>query len=100
MSFYSADGPKRAATLKGLRELVDFLDAHPDVPVPTRMELQLSTYGPTMDERAASVDQFAQGVGTRPEWSDGNGNAYYTATRAFGPVRFFCVAIDRTKDES
>lgn len=97
MSFYDATGDDRTAMVKGLRELADFLDGHPDVPVPRRIDVQLSTWGEAMAERMDSVDHFALAAGVRPDWVNDE-KTHYTAMRKFGPLEFFCVAIDRSKD--
>lgn len=97
MSYYSPDQAKRDALIKGMRELLDFLADNPDVPMSPRMTMQVSTWGETMAERVDAVAQFAERVGVSAGWDDAK--AYYTATRMFGPVEFFCVAIDRDKAE-
>ena len=97
MSFYSADGARREATIRGLRELADFLDANHNVPAPQRVDLQLSTYGETMADRIDTVDEFAELAGASPAWFD-DAKTHYMATRSFGAVQFFCIAIDRDAD--
>lgn len=88
MSGYFANEQQRAEYLKGMRDLLDYLEAHPEVPTPTSEALQLSTYG-TNEETVATVDEFADLVGVKPFRS----GAHYYAELKFGPVTFFCVAI-------
>lgn len=99
MSFYSANATERADMVRGLRELADFLDANPECPAPVRLDIQLSTYGETMADRMESVDQFAQLADVGTGWWD-DAKTHYAAERQFGRLKFFCIAIDRSKDES
>lgn len=95
MSFYAAGPERRANTIKGLRELADFLDANPDVPAPTILDIQVCTLSAEpMSQQMASVDEFAVMVNRNTGWMNDE-KTHYWAMRHFGPVRFFAVAIDR-----
>ena len=80
----------RARYIDALRQLADFLDAHPDVPVPH--------YGTTITVSADSsdaggrdqVDAAAEQLGT-PVQDDEDG--HYSTIRAFGPIGYDVVAI-------
>jgi hypothetical protein len=91
----------RAAWVAGLRDLADFLAAHPDVPVPPAYHDQGITVFPgggTDDERRAGADRAAGVLGVRAAET---GGGHYRAERSFGPVTFGVVVIpsaDRTED--
>ena len=83
----------RAAWVAGLRDLADFLAAHPDVPVPPAYHDQGITVFPeggTDDERRAGVDRAAGVLGVRAAETRGG---HYRASRSFGPVTFDVVVI-------
>jgi hypothetical protein len=92
MSGYFATPAEREAYIDGLLALAAYLTEHPDVPTPRYEELQLSTFGDTMADRMATVDEFAALVGAQPQWW-GGGQTHYKAEVKFGPVALFCVAI-------
>ncbi|WP_067473545.1 hypothetical protein [Actinomadura hibisca] len=80
----------RKATLKGLRELADFLEAHPDLPEPT-----LTTFSPFIrggdDERqCAEVDRIALVLDVE---TTGHGTKQYSACRYFGSVEYCATAF-------
>ncbi|TDB86447.1 hypothetical protein E1264_17770 [Actinomadura sp. KC216] len=80
----------RAAFVAGLRELTEFLEAHPDLPLP-RPDLSFSVReGDDADERA-EVDRIAEILGAEPEETADGG--HYTVARSFGPVTYEAVAI-------
>jgi len=89
---YAANKQERAEYLKGMRALLDYLEAHPEVPTPKNEDLQLSTYG-TNEEAAETVDEFADLVGVKTR-RDGT---HYYAELKFGPIRYFAVAIRKSK---
>lgn len=84
----------RTRTINGLRELADFLDANPAVPVHD-FGWTLSIYGrrgvPDTCQRA-EVDRIAEllGVDVRDETADGG---HYYASRAFGLITYEAVHI-------
>ena len=78
--------------ITGLRDLADYLAAHPAVPVPEHGTEILLHAASTDDGGCAQVDRFARQLGVRVE----NGLAYdghYRAARSFGPVGYRMVAI-------
>jgi hypothetical protein len=85
----------RAEFVAGLRELADYLESHPDLPVPFRS----ATVGPylgypspeTDESRRAEVDRIAAVLGVDPEWN--YDSTHYTASRAFGPIAYQATAI-------
>jgi hypothetical protein len=83
----------RAAWVAGLRELADFLAAHPDVPAPPAYHGQGITEFPagTSDaERRAGVDRAAGAMGVSAAETHGG---HYKASLRFGPVAYEVVAI-------
>jgi len=85
----------RAAWVAGLRDLADFLAAHPDLPVPPAHHTEgfvVFPDGGTDDECRAGVDQAAGILGVR---AAERGSGHYRATRAFGPVEYIAVMIPR-----
>ena len=91
MSF-TTDTATRQAFITGLRDLADYLDRHPAVPVPaygTEIHLCASS---TDDGGCAQVSHFARHTGATVE----NRLAYsghYEAARSFGPVSYRIIAI-------
>jgi len=91
MSF-TTDPGTRQALISGLRELAEFLDSHPAVPVPRYgTEIYLSAAS-TDDGGCAQVAQFARQLGIPvPEGISYSG--HYEAVRSFGPVGYRMLAI-------
>jgi hypothetical protein len=91
MSFTTDPGTRRAF-ITGLRDLADYLDQHPAVPVPrygTEVYLSASS---TDDGGCAQVRQFARQLGiTPPETISYSG--HYEAARRFGLVGYRMIAI-------
>jgi hypothetical protein len=83
----------RAAWVAGLRDLADFLEGHPDVPVPPAYHSQVIDEfpdGDTDDERRAGVDRAAEAMGVPAAETRGG---HYKASVRFGPVGYEVVAI-------
>ena len=91
MSF-TTDPGARQAFITGLRDLADYLDQHPAVPVPAYgTEVYLSASS-TDDGGCAQVSQFARQLGiTAPKTISYSG--HYEAARCFGPVSYRMIAI-------
>ena len=91
MSF-TTDIATRQAFITGLRDLADYLDQHPAVPVPKYGdEIHLCARS-TDDGGRAQVDHFA----THMQAAIDNRLAYsghYEAVRSFGPVGYRMTAI-------
>jgi len=82
----------RQAFITGLRDLADYLDQHPAVPVPkygTEVYLSASS---TDDGGCAQVDQFARQLGITPPTRISY-SGHYEAARSFGPVSYRMIAI-------
>jgi hypothetical protein len=90
----------RAKVTSGLRQLADWLDAHPDVPV-SPYGWDLSIYPQHDDDaaRAAEVDRIATilGVTVTDQTSQGG---HYTAARTFGLITYEAVHIPRRQRDA
>ncbi len=78
----------RADITAGLRQIADYLDAHPDLPAaPYGWDLLVATHGDTDTEAAAEVDRIAAilGVPVDDQTRDGG---HYTANKTFGPITY------------
>jgi len=84
----------RTQVIGGLRQLADWLDAHPDVPVsPFGWDVHVyPSYSASEAERRAEVDRIAAilGVPVRDDTADAG---HYTATRVFGRVAYEAVCV-------
>jgi hypothetical protein len=89
---FNTDPAVRERFITGLRQLADYLDTHPDVPVPP--------YGTTIDVHADSadnggksqVDTVAAQLGV-PVQDDTAEDGHYSAMRDFSSVGYCVVAI-------
>jgi hypothetical protein len=85
----------RAAWVAGLRDLADFLAAHPDVPVPPAYHTQsihVFPDGASDAGRRAEIDRVAAALGV-PAAESGAG--HYRAARSFGPAEYLAVALPK-----
>ena len=77
----------------GLRQLADYLDAHPDIPLaPYGWDLLVSTHCDNDTEGRAEVDRIAAILGVPPDDDTADGG-HYTAARSFGPVKYYAFHI-------
>jgi hypothetical protein len=84
-----ADPTERAALIKGLRGLADYLESNPEVPVPIYSTVHAFPSG-DWPEMCADIDAIAASLGVRPGVTPGG---HYAADRWFGPVEYRAVAI-------
>jgi hypothetical protein len=87
----------RAKVIGGLRQLADWLDAHPDVPVcPFGWDLSIYPQHADDADRAAEVDRIAAilGVDVTDETQRGG---HYIASRSFGLITYEAVYIPRAR---
>ena len=78
----------RAQIIDGLRQLADYLAAHPAVPVaPYGWDLLVSSHRDTDTEGIAEIDRIAAILGVTVKDDTSNGG-HYTAARAFGPISY------------
>jgi len=91
VSTYLANQAKRAAWITGMRELIDFIEAHPAVPLPGgTTNIQVHPLG-TDDEGIAVVAAAAAALGVEPG-HEARGE-HFLARRSFGPVTFTVVTV-------
>lgn len=91
MSDYVIRSGDRAAFLAGLRELVDFLTAEPEVVVPRHASfVVLVDASSDSAARRAGVESVAAPLGVPTE---DIGRGYFDARRDFGPVSFGAVGV-------
>jgi hypothetical protein len=85
-----ADTTERAALIKGLRVLADYLESSPEVPAPSYSDL--FTFPPDGDCPAmrAEIDAIAARLGVTARET---GGGHYIAARSFGPIEYRAVAI-------
>ena len=83
----------RAAALASLRDLVDYLTAHPDVPVPWHINVRVyPDLGAGDDAERAGVDRIAELLGA-PAYEVDTGSGHFVAERSWGPVTYSAIAI-------
>ncbi len=83
----------RAKVINGLRQLADYLETHPDVPVaPFGWDLNIYTRRDSDAASRAEVDRIAAilGVPTTDRTPEGG---HYTAHRSFGLISYTAVHI-------
>ena len=85
----------RAKVIGGLRQLADYLDAHPGVPVcPFGWDLSIYPQYADDADRAAEVDRIAAILGVDVTDQTGQGG-HYIASRSFGLITYEAVHIPR-----
>lgn len=90
-----SNNPQRTETIQGLRELADFLEQHPDIPIhhgPYHTnDISFSVSLATDEAEHAEVDRIASVLGVEPT---GANDSHYTATREFrGGIRYRAISI-------
>jgi hypothetical protein len=92
----STDTATRQAFITGLRDLADYLDQHPAVPVPANgTEICLSA---TLTDHGgcAQVDHFARQTGVTVTDNTAH-HGPYQAVRSFGPVGYRMLALSTAR---
>lgn len=86
----SIAGPEqRAAIIQGYRDLLDFLEAHPELPINELCnEVSVSIRGGDDAAERAEVDRIAAVLDVTA-----SGDSHYQARRSFGPVGYRATAI-------
>ena len=92
MKYYTTDPGAKGRFVHALRELADYLDRNPAIPVPTTGETITVHASSTGSGGRAQVDQIAQllHADIRDETARGG---HYWAIRQFGPIGYEIVAI-------
>ena len=89
---FNTDPEIRTRFIAGLRQLADYLDANPDLPVPP-YAITIDVYaGRTDNGGKAQVDSVAGQLGAHVRDDTANGGHYYTG-RDFGYVRYDVVSV-------
>ena len=89
---YYANNEQRARLVAGLRDLANFLDQNPDMPVPWEADLLVFPPEASDAEMFAEIDSIAELIGADAS-DDGSPSGHYSAVRSFGPVQYRAVAI-------
>lgn len=88
---------ERAAYTAGLRALADYLDGHPDLPLPNSPQRLQYTADLDFPDKAAArreVLRIAAVLGVDPD----DRGAHFDAELVFGGVSYYAVAIDAGLD--
>lgn len=84
----------RSRIIRGLRELADYLDCHPAVPVHEEgWDLLVFADGVSQEGGRAEVDQVASVLGVAAAADNPHGGLY-TARRAFGPITYHFIHLN------
>ena len=92
----TTDPDARQAFITGLRDLADYLDRHPAVPVPADGTEILLSAASTDDGGCAQVDRFARQLGV-PVANETGLLRPLRAARSFGPVGYRMTAISEPR---
>ncbi|MFI6802614.1 hypothetical protein [Streptosporangium canum] len=89
----SIDPERRTAFITGLRELADFVETNPEIPIP-RASIPVHYFPErvTDSEMCAEVDRIAELLGTDIDPVH-LPHDHYTTARHFGPISYEAVAI-------
>ena len=99
MSYY-ANSEERDLLIAGLRELAEFLDQNPQVPVPRSADLLVFPPNGSDAEMFAEIDAIAGHIGAVAS-DAGSPRGHYSAVRDFGAVQYRAVAIpNRARNHS
>jgi hypothetical protein len=91
MNYYAND-EERVRLIAGLRDLADFLDQNPGVPVPWGTDVLLFPAEASDAEMFVEIDMIAELIGSTASDAD-SPRGHYSAVRDFGPVQYRAVAI-------
>jgi hypothetical protein len=84
----------RSKIIRGLRELADYLDRNPAVPVhEDGWDLLVFADSTNQESGRAEVDQVASVLGVAAA-ADTSHDGLYTATRAFGPITYHFIHLN------
>jgi hypothetical protein len=91
MNYYGND-EERVRMIAGLRDLANYLDQNPEVPVPWRADVLVFPTEGSDAEMFAEIDAIAELIGAAASDVD-SPHGHYSAVRDFGPVHYRAVAI-------
>lgn len=90
--------------VQGLRDLADWLEAHPAAPLQkhdgaiVQHSMELSV--PDREDAVAELDRAAAELGLKAGPLFGDDPRHYGFTREFGPVRYQAVSIEKRRVRS
>jgi hypothetical protein len=92
MKYYTTDPGAKGRFIRALRDLADYLDQNPAIPVPKTGETVTLHASSADDGGRAQVDHIGRllDTGIRDETAHGG---HYWAVRQFGPIGYEIVAI-------
>lgn len=86
-----AEPTERAALIRGLRAIADYLESNPEVPASSYTSVYAFPPDSDCPRMRAEIDVIATRLGTEAhEAAEGR---HYLATRSFGPVEYRALAI-------
>lgn len=99
---WAKKGEDRAAHIKGLRDLADWLEANPDIPIgasnQTALQYSIAAYGDWKHDFHAACNELnrvAALIGEDVIDIGAPGSGWRKVKRTFGPVAYQAVAIER-----
>jgi hypothetical protein len=92
-----ASSAERAEFLAGLRDLIDYMESNPDVPVTSYATVYAFPADDEWDGKCSEIDRIAALIGVPAVDTSGG---HYLALRTFGPVEYRAVAIPSSDTES
>ena len=90
MNYYAND-EERVRLIAGLRDLAEFLDQNPEVPVPWGTDILVFPVEASDVEMFAEIDTIAELIGSTASDAD-SPRGHYSAVRTFGPVQYRAIA--------
>lgn len=85
--------PTRTEVSSGLRQLADYLDAHPDIPVALfGWDLLVGADGDNDTAKKAELDRIAAVLGVPVDYKSA-GTGHYSAVRSFGPISYHAYHV-------
>ena len=90
--FYTTDPGGRGRFIRSLRDLADYLDRHPAIPVPTHGATVILHASSAEDGGRTQVDRIARLLGAEV-YDDTADGGHYWAVRNFGPIGYEIAAI-------
>ena len=87
---YYADQDERSRLIDGLHAVAQFLQDHPDVPAPRRVDVLVFPPDSTDEQERAEIDMIAARLGTETGESP---RGHYSCSISFGSVEYRAVAI-------
>jgi hypothetical protein len=89
---YHGNDEERVRLIAGLRDLANYLDQNPDVPVPWGADVFVFPADASDAEMFAEIDTIGELIGSAAS-DAGSPRGHYSAVRNFGPVQYRAVAI-------